>query len=471
MMTASLPLAGLALALLLLAAGAYAGSARRGHLWLLGLLAGLLLQEQFIRILDHMLAAPDVLVRFASLWKEALLAGLACRMLAVWYREPGSRPGLRAPEVALLVLYAIAVVHALFSPDRLAAVAALRNLFEPVLLLYLARTFAPPRPTLRRALQFGLILMSAIAALGLWQALAWPQEAYETWGYVREEGWIPTVWALGRLRFRPSATLAGPNVLGEMEAVFLVLAAGMAVTLEGRGRRLAAASLPLLSAALVYTYSRSGLLTLSVAVLVFLASLAQRPALRARIRAMFSNRLLLAAAMALAAGLAAVLALSGMAGRIFASLNSFSGQFHVQDKLEALRFLLQHPAGVGMGLAGPRVGLFFPKTYAYHVESSLLQIALDMGLWGLMAWLLWAGLLWLDLWRIWGSSPDPERRLLAGAMACLLPGLALSFLTLPLMQNLTLMAWVWSLTGWALGRGTRAAGAAAASRRSSSTHA
>ena len=62
-----------------------------------------------------------------------------------------------------------------------------------------------------------------------------------------------------------------------------------------------------------------------------------------------------------------------------------------------------------------------------------------------------------------------SRRLLAGALACLLPGLALSFLTLPLMQNLTLMAWVWSLTGWALGRGTRAAGPAAASRRSSST--
>ena len=212
MMTASLPLAGLALALLLLAAGAYAGSARRGHLWLLGLLAGLMFQEQFIRILDHMLAAPDVLVRFVSLWKEALLAGLACRMLAVWYREPGSRPGLRAPEAALLVLYAIAVVHALFSPDRLAAVAALRNLFEPVLLLYLARTFAPPRPALRRALQFGLILMSAIAALGLWQALAW-QETSATWS--RSEQSLPQA---PQLALEVARSVSQPSLRSESQS-------------------------------------------------------------------------------------------------------------------------------------------------------------------------------------------------------------------------------------------------------------
>ena len=414
---------------------------------LVTLLFGLLLQEQMIRYLRFALEAPGYLIQGASLWKELLLVALILALALRWLRGADLAIRFQWFDLLVLALLLLAMAHSIFSIDPLAGVAAIRNLFEPLLVFYLVRVINPSPRALRKTLWALLVVGVLISALGIWQALAWESSTFERWGYLHPERWIPTVAVDGGFRFRPSSTVAGPNILGSFNALFAALALGLALTTTGRKRWAAAAAVPLFLLGLVYTYSRSGMLTLGVSGVVFLLVTLWQPDLRSRARAFFARRWVLPVTLLLITGFAAALAISGMGARLTGSLTTLTSQFHMQDKVEALSFVLQHPAGIGMGQAGPRDGLFFPEVAGYDVESSLFQIALDMGIWGLALWLALIGWLWSAFWKTWQGSTSSEVRVVAAIATCLWPGYVLAFLFLPLMQSMALMSWLWFLSG------------------------
>jgi hypothetical protein len=420
---------------------------RRPYAILLALLFGLLLQEQMIRFLRFALEAPGYLIQGASLWKELLLVALILALALRWFRGADLAIRFQGFDLLVLALLLLAMAHSVFSVDPLAGVAAIRNLFEPLLAFYIVRAINPSPRALRKTLWALLGAGVLISVLGIWQALAWDGSTFERWGYLHPDRWIPTVAVDGGFRFRPSSTVAGPNILGSFNALFAALALGLALTTSGRKRWAAAAAFPLFLLGLVYTYSRSGMLTLGVSGAVFLLAILWQPDLRSRGRAFFARRWVLPATLLFIVGFAAALVISGMGARLTGSLTTLTDQFHAQDKVEALSYVLQHPAGIGMGQAGPRDGLFFPDVSIYEVESSLFHLALDMGIWGLALWMAIIGCLWSALWKAWQHGTSSEVRLVAALAACLWPGYLLAFLFLPLMQSMALMAWLWFLSG------------------------
>ncbi|MGA9533456.1 MAG: hypothetical protein WBR18_12130, partial [Anaerolineales bacterium] len=141
--------------------------------------------------------------------------------------------------------------------------------------------------------------------------------------------------------------------------------------------------------------------------------------------------------------------LSGMSALLMRTLSGLSTQYHVVDILDALRFQVQHPLGLGMGTVGPRQGVGAIEVPLYHVEGSLLQIGVEMGVIGLLSYLGFVGLNLRRMIRVYGQAPASVE---AGLALVSLGGWVLgltTFLFLPLMQAFPLVAWLYTLLGLA----------------------
>jgi hypothetical protein len=130
------------------------------------------------------------------------------------------------------------------------------------------------------------------------------------------------------------------------------------------------------------------------------------------------------------------------------TVRSFAQQYHYLDSIEAIRYLAAHPAGVGMGLVEPKGALVLIEAGgAYHVEGSLFQIAMEMGIWGLAAWLAFWGVALARIYRNFQALNNIHLRVLTGTAFAGWLGSLVAFLFLPLMQSISLMVWLWFLLG------------------------
>jgi len=425
---------------------------------LAGTLLALLLHEWLIRWLTFLLKAPPLMVTAASLWKDGALIGLG----VVWLqrslaptRQSGTSPlrkrvGLLDGLLAALV--ALGLVSALLSPNRLAGIMAFRDYYEPVLVFILIGAFVPLRQQLGKLVKAWIVVLAFMAVLGIVQSLFWTAQDYERWGFgsAQSELGIPSTGVSGLVDLRAPSTVTGPNELGMHMVLGLLLVCLLMSTAQRRSQWLYLALGLLFGIALVLTFSRSDLL----ASLIGMAALFW---LRRRDRGPVFGRWSLQIAAILAVMFAAVLR-TGLLGHVAGTVANPQAQFHVQDTSSALDALLEDPAGVGMGLVGPRIGAFFPAEPAFHVEGSILQIAFEMGIWGMGLWALFA--IAVGIWAVrgWRRAEDPLDRALVGTAVG--GGLGLSFvlLFLPLMQSMPLMSWIWFLLGYAVHLGRSDAG-------------
>jgi len=431
---------------------------RSGFPVLAGILLALLFHELLIRWLTFLLKAPALMVTAASLWKDGALIGLG----VVWLqrslgqmRQSGTSPlrkriGLLDGLLAALV--ALGLVSALLSPNRLAGIMAFRDYYEPVLVFILIGAFVPPREQLGRFVKAWVVVLAFMAVLGIVQTATWSEQEYERWwfGSPRSELGIPSTGGLGIVDLRAPSTVTGPNEFGMHMVLGLLLVSQLMYTAQRRSQWLYLALGLLFGIALVLTFSRSDLL----ASLIGMAALFW---LRIRDRAPVFGRWSLQIATILAVMFAAVLQ-TGMLGHVAGTAANPQEQYHVQDTSSALDALLEDPAGVGMGLVGPRIGAFFPAQPAFHVEGSVFQIAFEMGIWGVGLWALFA--IVVGVWAVRGRrrAEDPLDRAMVGTAVG--GGLGLSFvlLFLPLMQSMPLMSWIWFLLGYAVHLGHSDAG-------------
>lgn len=407
----------------------------------------LMVHELGLRWLANIAHADPALITGVSLWKEAALVGLGIGIVVRWRRSAASFEPLMA-DWALLLLFAIGLFSVGISANRIAGLAALRDYFEPMLLYVIARLLLPGRSQLSRWLAGWLILASLIAALAIWQGLVWDAADYVRFGFGEASGQvgIPEVGIAGATRIRPPSTVTGPNEL----SLHMMLATALSLTLllsDLRRNALLWGAAALTFAALVLTASRSGFLGLvaAVAVIILLWAVRRLRGQRAQIDRRRMALLALVAVLMLAGGLWA----TGFGAFLFETASNLGSQYHFVDTADAIRYLAAHPAGVGMGLVGPRQGFGFPPVAAYHVEGSLFQIAMEMGVWGLGAFLLFLALALRSAWSgLAVLSPSPLRALTTVAIAGWV-GAMVAFLFLPLMQALPLMAWLWFLLGLA----------------------
>jgi hypothetical protein len=412
----------------------------------------LLIHEVIIRLLSNALQLDSTLVTAISLWKDLALVGL---VIGAAYRvlRREKRLTWRLVDWLMGAFVVVGAFSAVLSPDRLAGIAAFRDYFEVVVIFYLARLVGPTELQLRSLLIAWAAVGALIAVLGIWQAVAWTAAEYKAYGFAESnlsQSGIPSGGARGLAGPRPPSTLTGPNEFGLHMALFVFMGVQVALVRSGwPGVGIGAATL-IFFLGMALSGSRSDL----AGALVGLCLIALHDFQFVKRLFRGRGRTIAISALAIALVLLALsLMASGMVPLILRTLGRLPNEYHVRDTLDAMAFIVAHPAGVGMGLVGPRQGFGFPSQAVFHVEGSLFQIAVEMGVWGLAAFLGVIGVALRDVWRSWAVVRARTLRVVCGTAVAGWVAALVAFLFLPLMQALPLMAWLWFLLGLGLKAG------------------
>ncbi len=404
------------------------------------------------RAMVGQLNLPSNTVSLFSLWKEGAMALLATVLLL---RRRLGRDRFPVPlypfDLGLACVALLMSAYVLVTPRPDVGIYGLRNYLEPLIVFYLFRALPVTRQDLRRLVGGMLLVTVVMAAFGIYQALFWTFTDLYNWGFRNEDGTIPTAFYMAVVerepRLRAVSTVTSPNELG----LLLVLAILLAVALLVQHQRPAWQRLLLTGVAglaaicLLYTFSRSSLVGLVVAVI---ALAALEPGLRNLGRTVLDAMRSPGTVLALALLGALLIIGAGRVGVISRFTRALdwrdpSAVGHIASYEQSIPFILAHPLGIGMGLAGPRALRFADQLEIEHVESSYFQMMIEIGIPGTLFAL---GMLLLMIWTLHrqrGRSGEPffEAVNLAAQAAWL--GSMAAFTFLPLMQELQLMSYLW----------------------------
>ena len=386
-------------------------------------------------------------------WWFAVVAALLLLSTVRWsliHRAARRPPSPGPTDILLGVVLVWGVMATLISPASNSAFTSFRGYVQPLMVFLLARLVRPKRQELRLLVVLWLVVGLLMAAFALVQVAAWDEATFRAEGYVRQDGSLVVPYStIGERRYlRPASTVSGPNELG-LDMVLLLLLAGFAAVHAIPKLRAPLVGLMLvLTGAMALSVSRSAFLGLMAAALA--AAALSRGRLFSSLRRMPPRARTRATVVGLA-GLAAVVAIFGAAGMLSVvsrTVTNLTRAYHFVDSAEAFQFLVQHPQGVGMGLVEPKGALTLIEAGGtYHVEGSLFQIAMEMGVWGLAAWLAFWGAALARIYRNFHALRSAELRVLTGTAFAGWLGSLVAFLFLPLMQSISLMVWLWFLLG------------------------
>jgi len=323
-------------------------------------------------------------------------------------------PARTSLEIPIALLLIAGIVGIAISPDHLGALGIYRAYFiEPVAVFYIAIDLVRT-PQQFRVILLGLAMGATIFALmnlGAWAIALAHHQVIQTGD-------------------APEALYTSPNAVAMYLEPPLAIAAGFGLYADnGRDRRIAIACLVFVLAAVVFTLSRAGLLTLTVLALVAIITMPQR-------------RLKLALLGGAVLGAIAVLQIPYIQTRFFRQLdptynqNTFEGRLQIWS--DTLHMLRDHPI-LGAGLRAytqvmaPYVSTHrIPELYPHNVYLAMWS---EVGLLGLAAFV---ALLVMLLWRGWRGfyrAHDFARPLLWGTSAAFVAIAVHGFFDTPYYKN------------------------------------
>lgn len=455
--------------LLLVAAIAGVALAWARPLWVFGgLLALLPLHEQMLRVVTWQLGWTGLRVTALSLWKEAAIALLFGVLLL---QHVSGKRRIQAKlyqfDLWLLALVLLSGLYVMVASSMSIGVFGFRNYFEPLAVFLLARLLPYSRRELKILLIALAIIAAAVAAFGIYQALAIDFTQMVRMGYVDEFGNLPyafkTALADGQPRPRAISTVTGPNQLAVYLNLFILLAGYALLRLgssEATARthwrglwRLALIGLIVLySVCLLMTYSRGGLLALAVSLAAALGLAVYERGIKRTWRDLTSNRWVvigMAAAVILAAG---GLVASGFARRVWRGLSGAdpAALGHLSSMDYATSFIASNPLGTGMGMAGPRALRFLGDAAIQHTESTYLQFGMEVGILGMVLLLIVLLSLLATLGRMRSRQRqrgDAPAQMLTEVALVTWAGALAVFIVTPLFQNFLVASYLWLIAG------------------------
>ena len=382
----------------------------------------------------------------------SLLAVVVIRWAIDWIRSRVI-PKIHVLDVFFLLVCVIAVISTLFSPHKGAGFTSLRGYLQPMAVFVLARAIHPSKEQLRTLLILLLIVGVIMVAFELWQVFGWTEVDYRAHGYLRQNGELvtPTIQVRGQPYIRPTSTVSGPNELGVSMLLLSMGALFGAFYFDGKLRILLGLLTPIFLLGVMLTFSRSAFFGLIVAI-VAATMLLIKPQLTSG-KEMGGRRLNMTLALIAGLVLLVILVLIGSGNLLHISntLSNLTQEYHIQDSLDATRFLIANPGGVGMGMVEPKGALtLIASEPIYHVEGSLFQIAMEMSILGLGIWLAFWCVGLMNIWQMWGELKQPGLRVLTATAFTGWIGALVAFVFLPLMQSISLMVWLWFFLGLAL---------------------
>jgi hypothetical protein len=398
--------------------------------------------------------SPDW-VNALSRWWFIIVLGLLVVIVVQWglaRRKDRNLGRMGLVEIAFILVILVAGISTFLSPNFTAGFTSLRGYLQPMAVFVLARAIRPTRKQLQQLLILLLIVGVLMAAFEVWQVTDWSADDYRARGYLDQSGRLvnPTITVRDLPYLRPTSTVSGPNELGVDMLLLMLIAVFGAFHSKGAHRIFSILLIPIFALMIILTFSRSAILG-TLTSLIIVAMLIIRQGIREEREKRRNRPRVLISAVGLLILVIAILQLTGALQFIQNTIATITTQFHFIDSVEALQYLIKNPAGVGMGMVTPKGALILIETEAlFHVEGSLFQIAMEMGVWGLVLWLFFWGVCFFHIWREWPKLQDPFLKIIVGTALSGWVGALVAFLFLPLMQSISLMVWLWFFLGAAL---------------------
>jgi len=390
------------------------------------------------QILKIELALPTTIALALQSWKEGTLL-----LLVSWVLVQSLTTGrLRMahawilPLVGLFMLIGLAGIR--HAPSFVEGLYSYRVMFEPFVVFLLILLLPLDIAWCKRLVPWLLVVGAIVAALAIFQAIFLGYDFL--WKYYAADGQISVSFSFmgGRIQ-RAMGTFSSPNQLSLYLVFIILITANLALRFPQQRRRLATL-LALLFAALLLTVSRSGWVALLVG-LGFSFLIWRRKRI---VVPLFILLALIAIPIGSTLGLGSHLA-NTLQGR------ELSANYHIMSFRQNVEVILDNPLGVGLGRVGPRA-FYFRKGSGqfYPTESYLLQVAMELGIPGLVMFLLVtisaAIVVYSNIFRL---SSVWSRAMAVSALAALLAALAHTLL-IPDLQDFTLGCYLWFLVAWGM---------------------
>jgi O-antigen ligase len=424
---------------------------RRPWLALVALLALLPFSGLITQVLPVLLdlASPGRLALAA--WRDALVAGIA--IAAAWSLLRARSRRLGVIEWLVVVVLALGAVYVLVSPVLVTALYVYRVLYEPPLVLasvlVLGRTRGAPSWLAERSTTL-FLAGTTIAALFTWIQVyvlrfRFLQAFYTEPGERIHHSYLAT----GINQPRGIGTLNSPNEFGAVLAIALalLLTPGL-LRMPGWLR----STLVVINAlALLLTFSRSGMLSLVVALAVILVLRRGQLPSRARIAAVLRQPLRLWPIVApVLVGLVMatlVFTTSGAQTLVEATASGVepSAGGRTASVRAGVRVLVDHPLGLGLGTAGPKAARFAEELPGGRVLTEMwyLVYAIQVGVIGFLAL---AALAVAVLWQLWRTRASP----LSATMIGVGVGLGVGAAFIPIIEDPAVFTPLWAFSGIAI---------------------
>jgi hypothetical protein len=367
-------------------------------------------------------------------WKEGAIGLL---LIVTFARKALSGERLAGGAInGLLLLYlALGIGYVFVASDLIVGVYGLRNEMEFFLLFFVGANLALTKRDLRHL--FTLVVVSAVlvSVWGIFQPLVLGDQFLKMLHY-GEDGVLGSSFYIGGFIFqRALSTFSSPNDLGAylMMVMLIVLAVLQFETVEKVKKHLHWA-IAFMIPCFLYTVSRSAFIGFFVGVVVLAFALRSRRLVK--FLALFA---VVALAIAWATGV-----ISHLVSTVLLRDPSVVG--HIESLLMSIRFVWEHPFGIGLGMAGPKSVLFLADQFLSS-ENSYFIVTFQMGVAGLLL-LLAIFFSFLRLaWRTWRSCGEGfERGWVLGIFVAFV-GIMIQYLFLPTIEELPVSALLWFFAG------------------------
>lgn len=365
-------------------------------------------------------------------WKELLIFVLilvvATKMIAT------GKYSVDSPKVVMLTsLFMLSgLIGVIRSPSVSAAIVGARGTFEPFLLLVLVLCIPLTMNWLRKMTPLLLGMGSTIAVFAISQSLILGYRFVQK--YYATDGILPTSFSFaGGSIQRAMGTFSSPNQLSLYLVFLLLIAVNLFLRSKNPQHRifLVASAVPM-SIALVLTVSRSGWVAMLVGMSVSFVLWRRK------------SHFIATAILVLLITIPTFF-MFGLDQHFVNTIEGNDPSANYRTRLTAtnLNIITNNPLGVGIGTVGARAqSLAMNGIQTYSTESYLLQMTMELGVIGILLFLLLMMFISANLYRNIFKVHDPFARAWGvAALSCLFAALAHAVF-IPDLQDLTVASYL-----------------------------
>jgi O-antigen ligase len=361
-----------------------------------------------------------------------LIIGLLLRM------TKQTRFRVKSVDLLLALYTAFVFVYVFVADSLIAGLYGFRGVVEPFAFYFIARRLSIRSKRLTKIISYLLIVAVLVSVFGFVQAyvLGYP--------FLLKYAIDPITNSLsnsnfaymgGRFIIRASSTFSSPNQFGMYMAILMLVGFGILSECSVTGIKVMSVALVLI-VGLLTTYSRSSWLAFGIGFLLMFG-------LRRKIK----KRIVVAVFVLALLALPAIIQLD-IFKRIAETvlLTDLSAAGRLPSIINGIEFVRQNPLGMGLGTSGPRSGRF-DKVLDQHAENFYVLMAMEIGVAGLLLYLVLIGMTVLQLYWTYRRVREPLRRgVILGTLLALV-GSSTGVMLIPSLQAIEVASLLWFFIG------------------------